>query len=286
MVPVPYRRPRTVLTIANFNMHCGIDGWGRPFDYVSVIGSLEADVIVLEETWAAGRDGQNEQPGQAQEAARSLGYQVVAQTMGEGYRIGPRDDANEHWMPRQAFADHNKSLYFDCLRAIRPATLELPRFKESERGRFGMAVLVRPDYPIEDRRILSLPTLKRDRVRRCVIVVDLTVEGRPISVAGTHMAHLYQGSPKHYRLIGQRLKAEARPDAVLSGDMNLWGPGVRLLLPGGWHRAVRGASWPTEHPHSQIDHILVRGALQPVSGKVFGDSGSDHRPIRAEISLG
>jgi endonuclease/exonuclease/phosphatase family metal-dependent hydrolase len=274
-----------VLSIANFNMHCGIDGWGRPFDYLGVIRSLDADVIVLEETWAAGRDGLHEQPGQAEEIAGSLGYQVVAQTMGEGYRIGPQPDANEHWMPRRAFADRNKSLYFDCVRAIRPATKEMTRFTESEPGRFGMAVLVRPDYPIEDSRIVDLPTLRRDRVRRCLVLVDLRVDGVPLSVAGTHMAHLVQGSPKHYRLIGHHLTTEARPNAVLAGDMNLWGPGVRYFLRG-WHRAVRGASWPTEHPHSQIDHILVRGALTPISGRVFEDAGSDHRPIRAEISLG
>ena len=28
---------RTVLSIANFNMHCGMDGWGRPYDYVAAI---------------------------------------------------------------------------------------------------------------------------------------------------------------------------------------------------------------------------------------------------------
>jgi endonuclease/exonuclease/phosphatase family metal-dependent hydrolase len=51
----------------------------------------------------------------------------------------------------------------------------------------------------------------------------------------------------------------------------------------GWRRAVVGRTWPAWRPHSQIDHILVRGALQPVRGEVLPHGGSDHRPVRAEL---
>ncbi len=47
-----------------------------------------------------------------------------------------------------------------------------------------------------------------------------------------------------------------------------------------------GRTWPAWRPHSQIDHILVRGALRPVDGRVLPDSGSDHRPVRAELEVG
>ena len=46
------------------------------------------------------------------------------------------------------------------------------------------------------------------------------------------------------------------------------------------------SQWPTWNPHSQIDHILVQGAVRPVAGVVFPHSGSDHRPIRAELEIG
>ena len=36
MVPVPYGPARIVLTVANFNLHAGVDGWGRPFDPIAV----------------------------------------------------------------------------------------------------------------------------------------------------------------------------------------------------------------------------------------------------------
>ena len=56
MVPTAFSlayRLATVLSIANYNMHCGMDGWGRPYDYVAAIAALDADVIVLEEAWTA-----------------------------------------------------------------------------------------------------------------------------------------------------------------------------------------------------------------------------------------
>ena len=122
-------------------------------------------------------------------------------------------------------------------------------------------------------------------MRRAAIVVDLTVDDAPISVIGTHMSHLQFGSHRHYAALKKRLRTgEARPDAVLLGDMNLWGPPVRVFLPE-WHRAVKGPTWPAGNPHSQIDHILVRGAIEIVRGEVRPNGGSDHRPVRAELAL-
>jgi endonuclease/exonuclease/phosphatase family metal-dependent hydrolase len=272
-----------VLTVANFNMHAGIDGWGRPFDYVAACRALDADVLVLEETWAS--TGVPAEEGQAEHIAAELGYQVVTAPLGDGYRIAPQAGAPDSWMPRLAFADRHKSLYFECVRPLSNRTKRSTRFLESDHGVFGIAVLVRPGLALEASRVLAFPTLGRDRVRRGAIVVDLTVEGTPLSVVGTHMAHMHQGSGGHFRLLRSQLSSEARPNAVLAGDMNTWPPMVRRVLRG-WRPAVRGASWPTWRPHSQIDHILVRGAVQPVSGEVRPDAGSDHRPVRAVLSVG
>ena len=151
----------------------------------------------------------------------------------------------------------------------------MTRVREAERGTLGIAVLVRDGLPIADSHIVPLPTLRRDHVRRAAVVVDLAVDGVDISVIGTHMSHLHMGSSRHYRQLRDDLEGQARPTAVLSGDMNLWGPPVRYFLRG-WHRAVKGASWPTWHPHSQIDHILVRGSISIVSGEVRPDAGLDH----------
>ncbi len=271
-----------MLTVANFNMHAGIDGWGRPFDYLAACRALEADVIVLQETWAS--VGAPPAEGQAEAIAADLGYQVVTASLGEGYRIAPQAGAPDSWMPRLAFADRHKSLYFENVRPLPARTKRSARFLQADHGTFGIAVLVRPELALEGTRTLEFPTLGRDRVRRGAIVVDLTVDGMPLSVVGTHMAHMHQGSGGHFRLLRTQLTTAARPNAVLSGDMNTWSPMVRRLLRG-WRPAVRGASWPAWSPHSQIDHLLVRGAVHPVSGAVLPDAGSDHRPVRAVLSL-
>jgi endonuclease/exonuclease/phosphatase family metal-dependent hydrolase len=271
-----------VLSIANFNMHCGMDGWGRRYDYVAAIAALDADIIVLEETWTAEGD---EAGGQAEQAARRLGYQVVTHTIGAGRRIQPQPDADHRWIAQPSTRDRNRALYIDSIRPLHRGVHSLARWQEGEPGSMGIAVLVRPEFPIEASRILHLHLLRADRLRRAAIVVDVTVDGRPISVSGIHMSHLLYGSPRNFAELRRRLRTEARPDAVLAGDMNSWGPLVRLFMRG-WRRAVIGRSWPTWRPHSQIDHILVRGAVRPVAGIVFPHSGSDHRPIRAELEIG
>ena len=271
-----------MLSIANFNMHCGMDGWGRRYDYLAAISALESDVIVLEETWTADGDSTG---GQAMQAARHLGYQVVAHDIGGGRRIQPQADADHRWIAQPSMRDRNRALYIDSVRPLNRGVRSLARWQEAEPGTMGIAVLVRPEIPIESSRLVHLHLLRADRLRRAAIVVDITVDGRPISVGGIHMSHLLYGSPRNFAELRRRLRTEARPDAVLAGDMNSWGPLVQLFMGRGWRRAVLGRSWPTWRPHSQIDHILVHGALRAVAGVVFPHSGSDHRPIRAELEV-
>lgn len=67
------------LTVATFNTHWGVDRRGRPYDVVEACRALDADVIVLQESWR--RDGA---PGFAAEAARDLGYDLREVTLGRG----------------------------------------------------------------------------------------------------------------------------------------------------------------------------------------------------------
>jgi len=271
-----------VLSIANYNMHCGMDGWGRPYDYARAITSLDADVIVLEEAWTTEGDPGG---GQSAEAADALGYQLFAHTLGEGRRIRPQPEATDRWIAQPAWADRNRALFMDGVRPLPESARALPRWQEAEPGTWGIAVLVRPDLAVESTRLVPMSTLRTDRVRRAALVVDLTVDGTPISVVGTHMSHLLYGSHRNWAELRRQLETEARRDAVLAGDMNTWGPLVRVFMPG-WRRAVVGRTWPSWRPHSQIDHILVRGALRPVAGTVLPHAGSDHRPVRAELDVG
>jgi endonuclease/exonuclease/phosphatase family metal-dependent hydrolase len=271
-----------VLTVANFNLHAGIDGWGRPFDPVAACALLDADVLVLQECWT--NDAEGPGSGQAEQIAAALGYHVVTCTLAEGRRPRPHPAATASWMPRLGFRANTRSLYVSGVQPLPKAELAARRYQEGEPGRWGIAVLTRTELAVEKTQILPLPGLRRGRVRRAAIVVDLTVGKVPLSVVGTHMSHLQHGSHRHYAALKHLLRTEARPTAILLGDMNLWGPPVLAFLPE-WHRAVKGRTWPAWQPHSQIDHILVRGALGIVSGEVLPDAGSDHRPVRAQLTL-
>ena len=68
--------------------------------------------------------------------------------------------------------------------------------------------------------------------------------------------------------------------AVVAGDCNFWGPGVVSVLPG-WRRAFRGRTFPAVHPHSHIDHVLVRDNVSVVWGEVLGETPSDHLGVDA-----
>jgi endonuclease/exonuclease/phosphatase family metal-dependent hydrolase len=271
-----------VLTVANYNMHCGMDGWGRPYDYIDVVSSFGTDVIVLEESWTV--DG--EKQGQAEKVAAHLGYQIVAHTLSHGRRVRPQADADSSWIKQPSWSIDNRALYMDGIREQPAKVQALNKWQQAEPGTFGMAVLVRPELRIESSRVLPMSLLRSDTMRRVVIVVDLDVAGHPISVAGTHMSHLLYGSHRNWAELRDLLRTGARPDAVLIGDMNTWGPLVVTLFMPGWRRAVIGRTWPAWRPHSQIDHILVRGALRPLRGEVLPDGGSDHRPVRAELQIG
>jgi endonuclease/exonuclease/phosphatase family metal-dependent hydrolase len=271
-----------VLTVANFNLHAGVDGWGRPFDPIEACAALDADVLVLEEAWTNDEEGPGS--GQAEQIAAALGYDVVTCTLAKGRRARPNADATARWMPFLAFRASVRSLYVSSMRPLHAAEMAAIRYKKGESGTWGIAVLTRGDLTVDATRTLWMPSLPRDRVHRAAIVVDLTREGVPLSIIGTHMSHLQYGSHRNYAALRRMLRTEARPDAVLLGDMNLWGPAVRAFLPD-WHRAVKGRTWPAWRPHSQIDHILVRGNLRITSGEVLPYAGSDHRPVRAVFTL-
>jgi endonuclease/exonuclease/phosphatase family metal-dependent hydrolase len=59
---------------------------------------------------------------------------------------------------------------------------------------------------------------------------------------------------------------------------------VRRIFPE-WRSTVRGRTYPSHRPHSQIDHILVNEGVRCVSASVVNDDHSDHRPVRARLAF-
>jgi endonuclease/exonuclease/phosphatase family metal-dependent hydrolase len=264
---------RATLSLASFNIHMGVDGWGRPFDVIAECRALDADVLVIQESWAPDDGG----PSSARQVADELGYRVVAEVgLAHAKRFAPLSSRSPRWAPWPS--QRRKAILLDD--EGWPASSG-PRDRPAESGHWGVAMLARP--PVRDIGVIPLGQLRRDPARRAVIRAVTDLGGREVSLFGTHMSHITQGSHAQYRRLGRQLP---HPDhaAVLAGDMNLWGPPVNSYVPA-WRRAVVGRTWPSHRPHSQLDHILVTPPLSVVHARVAARSGSDHRPVVVTLAL-
>jgi endonuclease/exonuclease/phosphatase family metal-dependent hydrolase len=240
------------LTVATFNIHWGRggrrSGW-RPFDVVEACKRLDADVIVLQESWAP-----DDAVAQHDAVAEALGAEVVVVPL-------------------------SRSVLEPKLRVVSRADLSAARQGD---GDWCLALLSR--LPITAHSVVPLPQLRVDPSSRAVLRTHLDLDGRPFEVAATHFSHLEFGSPLQARALRQALPHVDRPAAFL-GDMNMWGWTVSAMVTDGWRRAVRGKTWPAHRPGHQIDHVLVTPSVEVLDGEVLPDLGSDHRPIRARLRI-
>ena len=268
----PQSPDRATLTLASFNVHMGVDGWGRPYDLIGQCRSLDADILIIQESFASDDGG----PSTAQAVATALGYELVAEVALARARLyDALPTTSPRWAPWPS--QIRKTFLLDGERWKSSASHE----RGFVRGHWGVALLSR--VAVEDASVIHLKPLRRDPARRAVVSCSTILGGRPVRIFGTHMSHITHGSRAQYRQLGGLLP---HPDtaAVLAGDMNMWGPPVNSFFPA-WRRAVTGRTWPTRRPHSQLDHVLITPPLSVVEARVADRSGSDHRPVVVTLAL-
>jgi endonuclease/exonuclease/phosphatase (EEP) superfamily protein YafD len=140
--------------------------------------------------------------------------------------------------------------------------------------------------PITARWTIPIGSIRNDPASpRSALACTIDVNGTPVDVVAVHVSsRLWSFAPvRHLNALRPQLPARDRV-AVVAGDCNFWGPGVVSVLPG-WRRALRGRTWPAVHPHSQIDHILVRKNVSVLRSEVLPATPSDHRPVRARLRV-
>lgn len=120
------------LSVASFNLHCGVDGWGRPFDVAAALRLLDADVLVLSEAWVP--DGG---AGELAELAPALGYTVAYQPLARGRLAGPHPAADDRWMHRWDWRGSGHAVYLDSERQLRRAARSSARFSQGTPGSWG-----------------------------------------------------------------------------------------------------------------------------------------------------
>lgn len=170
-----------------------------------------------------------------------------------------------------------------ALGTVRRIAGHRPHTAPGKPGTVGLAVASR--FPIRSQRALPIGRVWRDPLgARSALHVELEVDGTLVDVVTVHASsRLPYGPVIHLRNLRRQLPTTDRP-AIVAGDCNIWGPVVARVLPE-WRRAALGKTWPSQAPHSQIDHILVNRHVATLGGGAVAHDGSDHRPMRATLRL-
>jgi endonuclease/exonuclease/phosphatase family metal-dependent hydrolase len=236
------------LSLASFNLHMGRGHGGHdaPFyDVVAAAKEVDTDVLVLQEAWVP-----DDATGNVVDIATALGYDIAAT--------------------------------FSIARATCHDQVRLAgREGDGGDGDWVIAILTR--LPIVEADVVPIgPQLPRDPARRALLRATVEVDGRTLTVAGTHMPLLKDPVWRLRPDLRAALPPIDRP-AAFAGDMNMWGWAIDRMVPRGYRRAVHGRTYPAHRPHSQTDHILVTPGVEVAAARVLPQILSDHRPVTAHL---
>jgi endonuclease/exonuclease/phosphatase (EEP) superfamily protein YafD len=155
-------------------------------------------------------------------------------------------------------------------------------------GAFGMGVWSR--LPLNDPHV-------NDVEDSTMILVDVEVAGRPVSLCAVHTVAPLGTARERWRRQLEWLDQVARRKRplIMAGDFNAtrWHRRLALLLANGLddahERAGRGwaATWPRNRaplpPLMLLDHVLVSSSIGVQAVREGEGAGSDHRPVLADL---
>lgn len=264
------------MRVVTYNLHAGVDGYGRANDVVDSAVSLQPDLLFIQEVW------RGRAHDQYQDLATRLDLRGAFVELGTGERVTGAV-GGRGWQSPLALLRGEEGLFFDERRELtnhqkKRRAVAVGR----EEGVWGVALLT--NRPLHSFTIESLPQLRRDKVKRELIVARLSDGGHEFFAVSVHGAHLTHGSLLQYRHVARRLQQLSNElPVVVGGDFNCWRPLLRTVLPG-WRSGVRARTWPAWRVHSQIDHLLLRGNWTIVSSHAFRGP-SDHKALVMDATV-
>ncbi|HEY9738325.1 MAG TPA: endonuclease/exonuclease/phosphatase family protein [Trichocoleus sp.] len=182
----------------------------------------------------------------------------------------------------------------DTIKDVLPFSYGLP-------NPYNLGLLVYSREPLQDAQIKYFGVDKNVSV-----VAQFAVAERPLTLIATHPLPPVGSTYFHRRnrqldLIGQYIQTLSTP-VVMVGDLNLsmWSPYYRRLInQTGLKNARQGfgvlPTWPSKRTFNRLppiplpllsiplDHCLISPLLQAVNIHTGIDTGSDHRPLVADI---
>jgi endonuclease/exonuclease/phosphatase family metal-dependent hydrolase len=180
------------VTIASLNAHGYHDRAGRPFGLDEACRELQADIVVLQETWRP--EDSRDDPVDA--AAAALGYRAVQHALISGTTFH---------------------------------SLGMPGTRPHASGVLGLAILTR--LAVTSEQTIDLGLTSGDIVRRAAQVVTVATRGGgSLRIANTHLTYKAHVSPVQLRRLARRLSGHRHP-TVIVGDLNMVWP-MTLTAPG------------------------------------------------------
>jgi endonuclease/exonuclease/phosphatase family metal-dependent hydrolase len=148
-------------------------------------------------------------------------------------------------------------------------------------GHAGNAVLVAGT--IESSTVLRLPPARLGPPRSALIA-EVVVADRRLHVVVAHLAVGRADATAQLEALVERAAVLDGP-VVVAGDLNLGVRDVRAVVGGhDFALAEAAATFPSDAPRVQIDHLAVRGG--GIGGpEVLGGEGSDHLCLVADCSI-
>jgi endonuclease/exonuclease/phosphatase family metal-dependent hydrolase len=231
--------------------------------YAAAVGSLDADVLALQEV----------DRYQARSAGADL-TALAAEAMG----------AVEH-------------RFVAALSGVPGATwMAADGDEQPDSAAYGIALLSR--YPVRSWQVIRLPpapvkvpmffagSRRPEMVRdepRVAVAATVDAPGGPMTVVTTHLTFIGWWNRHQLKLLRTSLEACERP-LVLMGDLNMGQ--ARAVRLSGMSSLHTGPTFPAEQPREQLDHVLASDRLQErVRGTRDHDLPlSDHRALSVDLS--
>ena len=118
--------------------------------------------------------------------------------------------------------------------------------------------------------------------QRAMVQIELPDSG--LRIGGVHLLgiHLVRRNPKAWLRERASFREAIEGLDVVAGDMNMWGPVVRIDARD-MRSAASGRTFPAQRPHSQIDHVLISDRVQALASERLPNLGSDHRGFKVTL---
>jgi endonuclease/exonuclease/phosphatase family metal-dependent hydrolase len=128
------------------------------------------------------------------------------------------------------------------------------------------------------RRVVIVREEPRLLLRACVVAPS-----GPLTIATTHLSFVPGWNRLQLRRIARDV-ADLRDPVVLMGDLNMSARQASAIT--GFRRLATAATFPTDRPQRQLDHILLRGASPRVMRvRAAQLPVSDHRALVVDLDF-